>query len=70
MDYRGLYFTVRIDLLFIENEFLLYSQQLIAGRLPLLMQSSMGPAFFYTKAFVNDSVAICLIMTKLLHLTN
>ena len=27
------------------------------------------PAFFYTKAFVYNSLGICLIMTKLLHHT-
>ena len=28
---------------------------------------NVRPAFFYTKAFVYNSVAICLIMIKLLH---
>mgnify|MGYP001794265208 CR=1 FL=1 len=30
---------------------------------------NVRPAFFYTKAFVANSVAICLIMIKLLHNT-
>ena len=29
--------------------------------------TNVRPAFFYTKPFVYNSVAICLIMNKLLH---
>ena len=31
--------------------------------------TNVRPAFFYTKAFVYNSVAICLIMTKLSYRT-